>query len=262
MVMMDHATIIANDINCVSCHADLVEGTGRVTRRDCQNCHDQQRYIEDFDQLTTEVVRDYHRIHAAGQHARCNDCHQLIQHELKPIADPTDTQALLSPVREDCEHCHPGHHCQQIELLLGRGGFVEDAVGMANPMAGLRVNCRACHTKSGIDPKGEAIITSTLESCRGCHSEDYQELFASWQNSIAARLDESNTILARVEQQLTSATKPYDQNWIEAERLFKRAKNNIHFVSTAGGLHNKNYAMMLLDQAVVDLQRAHALLSP
>ncbi len=70
----------------------------------------QERYLKDFDNLTTEVVKDYHRVHAAGQRARCNDCHQMIEHKLLPLHQIHDAVALLSPVRQDCQHCHPNHH--------------------------------------------------------------------------------------------------------------------------------------------------------
>ena len=147
-----------------------------------------------------------------------------------------------------------------MELFRGHGGFVEDAAGVSSPMAGSRVNCRACHTKPGVDPKGEAVLTSTLESCRGCHAKDYQELFTRWQRGIAASLTESQTLSAAIKQRLMAATQPHDQNWTEADHLFKRAQHNIHLVATANGLHNKNYATMLLDQAIADLDKAHELL--
>jgi nitrate/TMAO reductase-like tetraheme cytochrome c subunit len=261
VITMNHATIIANNVNCSSCHSDLIHGTGVVTRRDCQNCHDQAKYLRDFDNLTTAVVEEYHRTHAAEQRARCNDCHQMIEHKLMPVAQPSDAAGLLAPVRQDCQHCHPDHHREQVELLLGRGGFVEGAGAMPNPMTGSRANCQACHTKEGADPKDEAVIKGTLDSCRGCHSMEYEQLFRQWQESIASRLQEGQTLLANVEQRLGpaatqapgAATQPAMD---EAHRLLERARRNIHLVRSANGIHNRNYALMLLDQAVSDLDRA------
>ena len=253
---MDHAMIVANDVSCGSCHTDLIHGNGQVARRDCEGCHDQARYLSDFDQLTTDVVREYHRVHAAGQNARCNDCHQLIDHKLTPLIDPYRAVALLAPVRQDCDHCHPEHHREQVDLLLGQGGFVEGAQGVANPMTGSRANCRACHTQAGADPKGEMVLTSTREACQGCHGEDYEELFARWREAIRARLDEAEQMLTSVEARLSEATSPPQRRDLEeARRLLSRARRNVQLVATANGLHNKNYALMLLDQAVIDLER-------
>jgi len=260
-VTMNHELIVKNNVNCASCHADLVQGTGQVNRSDCEDCHDQEYYLKDFNKLTTEVVREYHRIHAAGQHARCNDCHSLIQHQLTPTAETSDMVALLKPVRQDCQHCHPNHHREQIELLLGQGGFVSHTeAGIPSQMMGSRVNCRGCHNKGGADAKGEAVITGTAESCRSCHDEEYIQLFARWQRSIEARLTESQELLAKVEQRLAAVSTQPDRDLSEANQLLTRAGHNIRLVYTANGIHNKNYALMLLDQAVLYLEQAIKLL--
>jgi hypothetical protein len=257
---MDHTTMVANKVDCFGCHADLAHGTGQVTLRDCQNCHDQDRYLKDFSHLTADLVRDYHRAHTAAQRARCGDCHQAIEHKLKPLAELGDAAALLAPVRDACQQCHPEHHRQQMELLLGRGGFVGSAKGLPNPMTGSRINCQACHLEIGVDTVGGTVMSGTGESCRACHSEDYKELFHRWQTSLQTRLTESQTLLAAVEQRLQAAPQPAGRDLNEPGSLHARAKQNIRLVETADGLHNKNYAVLLLDQAVADLNRALKLL--
>ncbi len=251
--------ILANNVDCVSCHADLVHGTGTVSLRDCQNCHDQERYVKDFDRRAIDVVLNYHRTHAGGQHARCNDCHQVIDHRLLPVADPGQAEALLSPVRRTCQHCHPDHHQEQVNLLLGRGGFAGTAGGMPNPMTGSRTNCRACHVEPGADPKGEAVIRSTVAACRGCHGKDYEELFAGWQGQIRARLDDAKALLATVEKSLAATTQTAGRTVPEAAMRVDRARANIELVAKANGIHNRNYAMLLLDQAIGDLEEARKL---
>jgi len=259
-ITMDHATILANNVNCVSCHAELIHGTGQVARRDCQNCHDQERFVKDFDGRTTEVVRAYHRVHAAGQHARCNDCHQTIEHRLTEVAAGGDLEALLAPVRQDCQHCHPDHHREQVQLLLGQGGLPGEVPGVPNPMSGSRATCKACHTQHGEDPKGDLVVTSTLASCRGCHGEEYEQLFDRWKQSIQARLEEAQTLLGRVQERLAAASPAPGRDLNQATRLVSQARQNIHLVASANGIHNKNYALMLLDQAILDLDRASVLL--
>jgi nitrate/TMAO reductase-like tetraheme cytochrome c subunit len=281
---MNHSVVLANNVNCISCHSDLIHGAGEVTRRDCQNCHDQERYLKDLDHPTTQVVEDYHRVHAAAQRARCNDCHRLIEHKLLPMTDIHEAVSLLSPVRQDCQNCHPSHHREQVEMLLGQGGFVQGITSLPNPMTGSRANCRACHTARGADPKDEAVITGTLESCRGCHGQEYVKLFTQWKEGIAARLKEAQDLLASTEQRLAAAgwsgvlpasqpaperpgvspasrpvgtgAQPINADLREAIRLVDRARANIHLVATANGIHNKNYAMALLDQAIQDLDEA------
>jgi len=260
VITMDHAMILANNVNCISCHADLIHGTGEVTRRDCQNCHDQARYLKDFDRLTDAVVCDYHRVHAGGQYARCNDCHRLIDHKLIPLGDLREAETLLAPVRRACQHCHPEHHRPQVEMLLGQGGYTGLAKAMPNPMTGARANCDACHTQAGNDPTGEQVIKGTEASCRGCHGQDYSELFQQWRDEIRAKLADAEMLLVDVEKQLAAATQPAGRDLTHAVRLLARAKQNIQLVAAAGGIHNRNYALVLLDQADADLWNVRNLL--
>jgi nitrate/TMAO reductase-like tetraheme cytochrome c subunit len=260
-VVMDHAVVVENNVNCISCHADLIHGSGQVTRRDCQNCHDQDRFLQDWDQRTTKVVGHYHRVHAAGQRARCNDCHRVIDHKLIPLGDLQDAFALLAPVRQDCQHCHPDHHQEQMKLLIGEGGFTETGEVLPNQMVGSRATCSACHTEPGTGSKEQAVITGTVSSCRACHGDEYQELFGEWQDSIAARLREAESLRDNVQQRLAAASKPYDRDQLEADRLSRQAQQNIHLVAAGNGIHNKNYALVLLDQAVTDLERCQRILA-
>lgn len=259
---MDHATIVANGVDCRSCHDDLIHGTGRVTDRDCRNCHDQDRFLENFDGRTTETVRDYHRVHAAGQRARCNDCHTVIEHRLLDAVANGGPEALLSPVQQDCQHCHPNHHREQTKLLVGRGGFVEDVAGVANPMTGSRVTCRGCHLEPATDPHVGTVVTGTLTACRNCHSDDYEQLFDQWRHAIDARLTEATELLTATETRLKQAMEQSRPGVEPAGPLVTRARDNVRLVTNANGIHNKNYAMMLLDQAIIDLRKASSLLRP
>lgn len=259
-VMMDHTTILENNVDCVSCHSDLLHGTGTVTIRECTNCHDQARFMKDFESATADTVRAYHEVHAAHQHARCNDCHAMIDHHLVPAASPSDTESLLAPVRADCQHCHPNHHSEQVDVLLGRGGFAGDVAVLPNQMAGARASCRACHTASGEDEKGDPVVTSTLASCRGCHGDDYEQLFNEWKHAIHARLEEAQSVYEEAEALLAAANVSDDARDAASTRI-RRAAGNIHLVATANGIHNKNYALVLLDQAIADLDAAMALLA-
>jgi nitrate/TMAO reductase-like tetraheme cytochrome c subunit len=259
VVTMDHQTIIANNVNCVSCHVDLIHGSGDVTRRDCESCHDQARYLKDLDKRSVDVVREYHRVHAAGQRARCNDCHRLIRHELVPLDPTAGPAALLGPVRQDCEHCHPSRHREQVEMLLGRGGFSGSVPALPNPMTGSRANCRACHTQPGDDPEGAEVLRSTAASCRGCPGDEYETVFATWRQGIQARLDEARTLHQQVQKRLATATLPAGDT-ARVQELVNRSGRNIDLVYRANGLHNRNYALVLLDQAMSDLDEAQSLL--
>jgi nitrate/TMAO reductase-like tetraheme cytochrome c subunit len=78
---MDHAAVIAGHVDCVSCHANVVRGTGRVPRQRCAACHNLARYYEKFDaNLNVETVSHLHAVHTANLHASCTECHEEVRH--------------------------------------------------------------------------------------------------------------------------------------------------------------------------------------
>src|SRR5262249_15839757 len=111
---MDHREIISRGIDCASCHFDVVQGETKVTIRESTHCHDQDLFLKNFESRTTTTVQDYHQIHVAMQRARCPDCHRQIQHKLIEPTAVAGSAAPLKPVLDDCQHCHPSHHQEQV----------------------------------------------------------------------------------------------------------------------------------------------------
>ncbi|HVP11811.1 MAG TPA: NapC/NirT family cytochrome c [Phycisphaerae bacterium] len=254
-VLMDHRDIVARKIDCVSCHFDVIQGEATVSVRDCTHCHDQEYYWKDFETRTTDTVAEYHRAHVATQTARCLDCHRVIQHQLiNPVYVGTSAD-YLKPVLNDCQHCHPTHHLEQIELLMGIGG-AGVARPMPNAMFGSRINCRACHVKSATDMKGDALIKATESTCIACHGADYERLFEQWQNEIGTYLKEAEEALKRVDDRIEALNKAGTAIPDRVADLVKDARQNVEFVKAGNGLHNKNYALELLDIAIRDLDEA------
>lgn len=256
-VLMDHADIVRRGVDCASCHADVIRGDAAVTERDCQHCHDQARFLEEFATRTTETVRKYHAVHIARQKAHCFDCHRAVKHGLA-AGPPTMTDAgFLEPVLDDCKHCHPNHHREQVSLLAGTGGAgIPHA--LPNPMVGSRLNCRACHTEEGGDSKGDALVKATREGCIACHSADYLSLFDQWKFELSTYLQEAEASLARVEEDLKQrqVTSP------ETATLLEAIRQNLQLVRRGGGMHNRAFSLQLLDQARRDLARLEAPAAP
>lgn len=249
-VLMDHRDIVARDIDCASCHLDVVRGRASVSERECRHCHDQDRFLVDFAARNTETVERYHAVHVARQRARCEDCHQAVVHALLDPLRATPT-GFLEPVLNDCQHCHPGHHREQVQMLAGVGGLGVPR-DTPNAMLGSRLNCRACHVQAGEGVKGEAVIRATQQACVACHSDDYARLFDQWRSEMGALLEETQALLARVQRAAAALPALPDDlgERIEAARL------NVQFVANAGGMHNRHFALQLLDAARRELEAA------
>jgi nitrate/TMAO reductase-like tetraheme cytochrome c subunit len=258
-VLMDHEDIVRRGVDCASCHLDVLRGDARVSERECTHCHDQARFLDEFATRTTETVRKYHEAHVAGQRAHCFDCHRAIQHGLIDASTTAATGGgFLEPVLNNCQHCHPNHHAEQVALLTGTGGVQVDH-STPSAMVGSRLNCRACHTEVGEGGKGDAVMRAARQSCVACHSDEYMKMYDSWKREIETYLVESEARLARSEKAAA------DRGVDVAERvnlLLSAARSNIHLVRAGGGLHNRAYALQLLDMAGQQLSQAEQLLPP
>lgn len=252
---MDHSVIIEKGVDCRSCHADLVKGTGRVSRDRCAACHDLARYFTEFDQAPgPETVTTLHDKHVAELYAACTDCHDPIEHRLKPKDAMQMAGGFLEPIRENCAHCHPNHHLVQVEMLIGRAPPPIPAGG-ANAMFGSRVNCLGCHTRSTVDQKGAAVIEATKQACVICHAKDYQELFDQWISALDTRTGEVTDLLARVDAAVARRGGA-ERVGPEAGKALQNGRQALGFVAAAKGIHNRNYALTLLDYAEVQLLEA------
>ncbi len=253
--MMDHRDIVERGIDCASCHLDVIQGTATVSIRECRHCHDQDHFTKDFENRTTETVEDYHRAHVAAQSAQCGDCHRSITHRLIDPMLVASSSSFIEPVVNDCQHCHPNHHREQVELLKGTGGH-GIALAMPNAMFGSRMNCRGCHSKSGSDFKGDPLVEATEATCVACHSEDYRNLFQQWVVEIKTYTDETASAIARVEQRRSTLVDAGRTLPRSIEDAIAEARFNLHLVKTGNGVHNKHYALQLLDLSIRGLDQA------
>lgn len=246
---MDHAVIIANNVDCVSCHADLIKGTAVVDRQQCESCHDLPRYFEEFDgDLNTTLVAALHQTHTSNLHALCADCHDPIEHQLGPKHLALAGEGFLEPIRTNCVHCHPNHHQAQVAMLAGKG---PDAVpsGAANAMFGSRVNCLGCHVSAGEGAKGLTVVKATKQACVVCHSQDYEQLFDQWLSRLAAGIKDVKHLESQAAKQLAAVGDDRPAARREAQATLAKGRAALAFVEQAEGIHNRNYALELLDYA-------------
>jgi len=259
--MMDHQEVVRRNIDCASCHLDVIRGESPVTERECAHCHDQRSYLTAFASRTTEQVEDYHRVHVTAQRARCPDCHQPIQHGMIEPTYVASRSGFIDTVLANCDHCHPNHHHEQVELLMGVGGEGV-ASPMPNAMFGSRINCQACHTQAGSDFKGDALVKATADTCVACHGEDYRALLDQWIHEISSHLQEADDVFQRLNKRLESLRARGQKVPEEVNVLARQASANLHLVRAGNGIHNKNSAFNLLDVARASVRRAEDLLPP
>lgn len=231
-------------IDCANCHLHQVKGRGEVAKEKCLDCHENSKDLwKDF-----KNKRVMHKEHVAKQTASCFNCHEPIEH--RRLKHFTYIDASL----ESCRICHPNPHQYQAILLRGRG--LEGIEGEF-PVKHHEVNtlCISCHTKESHDKLGRKVRVFDEKSCIDCHEEKTPESLKKWKEEIESSLKEVKIletkvkeILEKIKPQITP--KEHEEVW----RRYRRAKQFINVVEGGGGIHNKKFAIMLLDIAMIELE--------
>lgn len=260
LVKMNHTQILANNVGCISCHADALREDSDVTRRDCERCHDQPRFLKDWkDPPSLEMVTQYHSVHITQQRAKCVDCHSEIKHKLLPDGGDSGN-GFFASVLSKCTQCHPNHHASQVNLLLGRGG---NSVPKSAPnlMFGSRTNCTGCHVELSHDAHGSNVVKATQDACIACHGDRHSTTFEKWKQGLELVLEDA-------EQAYSAARKRFDEQIDappdareKAAKLLDAARDDLILVKSGNGLHNVTYAMELLDGVMELCRKASAALA-
>jgi len=125
----DHIFVLDNDIDCNSCHGEMVVGDGAVLESRCNTCHAD---IGKISQMSDDEFM--HKMHITDHKVECENCHLPIQH--KSIARTKD-------IFPECQGCHNTPHQAQIDLFTGTGG--KSVTSHPSSMFTAGLNCQACH---------------------------------------------------------------------------------------------------------------------
>ncbi|MBC8413565.1 MAG: NapC/NirT family cytochrome c [Nitrospira sp.] len=242
-----HAKLEKSKVACQSCHYQIIQGEGNIKKDDCFNCHEYSE--EKVKQAGDKKLM--HQEHVSAQNAKCFDCHLQMQHK------ETD---FLERARSDCFTCHPDHHVHQKNLLTGTGGKGMDKEYPIMHHT-VKVNCFACHTRDSKDAKGVKVMKGNTDTCISCHSEREGNLPLKWMEDILDILEEADEMEKEALRALEKAKGNVDEKTIaRAMVMISEAQENMRIVWAGGGVHNKKYAVLLLDIALEKLDDAVALL--
>ena len=134
-------------------------------------------------------------------------------------------------------------------LLVGaeRGGVSSTP----NQMFEVRTNCLGCHEKTK-EIKGQKQLVASVEICVECHSKEHIKMLAEWKIEIKEKLAE----YSEVKDELRSILKQKTKTKISPE-IIEKTKKALHdgdlnrrIVKFGNGVHNKKYAIMLLNDAI------------
>jgi len=127
---------------------------------------------------------------------------------------------------------------------------------MPNAMFGSRVNCLGCHTTPATDPKGMPLIEATRQACIACHSENYDKLLDLWISRLDAGVKDARFLSTKAAKRLEELGESQLATRNQASRIIQQGNSALQFVDSFKGIHNRNYALELLDYASEKFNKA------
>ncbi|MCU7846117.1 MAG: NapC/NirT family cytochrome c [Candidatus Thiodiazotropha sp. (ex Monitilora ramsayi)] len=235
-----HQTIQEAGVTCESCHFEVVKGggeidTGNVVSNGCLTCHNRS-------QTLLAAAADKELMH--GKHipekADCFDCHSVIEHKNR-----TDH---LDFVREDCRLCHADQHKYQ-RLLLAGSAVDEGISGPPHLMYEVNTNCMACHLKKTVN-RGHDVRTAAGDTCAACHTEQHRQMLLDWKASLEKEVADAGEIEQEAVQLLDEhGFRLEKEKRQEVEAMVTKGSELLNIVRYGNGVHNKKYAITIIDGA-------------
>lgn len=218
----DHGDVKRFNMQCFSCHSQVVQGQGEVPKERCYSCHGDQKRLQRFSE--TEFL---HQKHVTDHKIECLHCHNEIQHK---------TALALEPVSTSCGACHRDGHSAARDLYAGIGG--KGVPPMPSTMYQAGINCAGCHVLP-IDTGETAAFKPTDVNCMSCHGPRYSKVLGRWKALVSERLERVKGELSNTRSRF--ALKPHQ------EGPLSDAWANVELVERGGGTHNVEYTLALLD---------------
>ncbi len=236
-LVVDHDQYVRDRISCVSCHGNVVTGTGEADPAMCKNCHNEPDRFNRYDE-----VERMHVVHITDNKVECQQCHTSIEHRIVE---------LQPDLALDCRGCHDKAHEAQRRLYAGLGGH--GTPNAPSQMFLARVSCDGCHEKAA-KLKGHANVKVADDaSCMSCHGIRYANMLPSWKRGMEERVERVVPIVASARAAMGPVNTPQRQI---ADSLLRQAEENLELVRVGKPAHNVTYADQLLRASLALVRQA------
>lgn len=242
-----HQTLERAGVACESCHLEVVEGTGAietgsVNSNGCLSCHN---WLPDRIARSSDDRILMHDKHVATRRADCFDCHRPIRHDAN--------SDYLDSVRTACVLCHEDQHRYQ-RLLLAGAARGEDIPETPSLMHVVKTNCTGCHIDE-VHAKGRVVKTGSGKACAECHTDEHEQMLEDWKDTLAKEVEFIREVEAEAVAAIAAARGRVSEEALgEAEAMLQGGRETLWIVEYGNGVHNKKYAIMLIDQALTSFE--------
>jgi predicted CXXCH cytochrome family protein len=155
-------------------------------------------------------------------------------------------------VRDSCLACHPEPHRKQ--LFITAGQKLEGVLAAPSPHETARASCLACHREQGITKKGQRVLKASDKICISCH-QGRTTLLKDWKDELEKEVKYTREVEQEAVQALKEAKpKLTKEKLAEAKKMLAEGRGHLNMVRFGNGVHNKKYAIMLLDAAITSFE--------
>ncbi|MFQ5439319.1 MAG: hypothetical protein ACE5DK_10885, partial [Paracoccaceae bacterium] len=134
---------------------------------------------------------------------------------------------------------------------------------MAQPnlMSKVNTNCMGCHLQKDLR-NGHAVQVGSPGACAGCHTEGHKKILADWKKQLKGEVADAVEFAAEAEDALAAArTNGTDEETLrKAGDMIAAGQEFVTIVRIGNGVHNKKYAITILDEAFGNFEDAIDLL--
>jgi hypothetical protein len=118
----------------------------------------------------------------------------------------------------------------------------------------VKTNCLGCHLEERT-VKGEKVAHGSAKACAACHTEKHEGMAKQWMDQVKEELESALDIEKEAEQAIKDAGgKVSTEKLNEAKVMLQKGQKNLRLVEYGGGVHNQKYSIMLLDDAMNNLE--------
>ncbi len=272
-----HQVLKDAKVSCGSCHYDVIQASGRakyeayfekgvlktalvmgagdIKKGNCFTCHDQTKALKEV--ANKKLM---HAKHVTVKNARCFDCHQVIRHKKSVVeqavaAKAEDKKTMVQKpmserfITDSCLACHPGPH--QLQRQLAEGMKRKDVPATPGFHFKARATCLACHLEQQFTKKGTPVLMASAKTCAGCHP-GREKLLKDWKTDLENMTKDTLEVQKEALDALSAAkAKLAEPKLAEARNMLEDGQENLKMVQFGNGVHNKKYALYLLDAAMI-----------
>jgi hypothetical protein len=136
----------------------------------------------------------------------------------------------------------------------------EEISGSPHLMFEVNTNCMGCHLKKTVN-KGHDVRTASGDTCAACHTEKHRDMLDNWKDTLVSEVSDAEEVEAEVSALLKEVENDLNQEQLkQVNSMIAEGAELLNIVRVGNGVHNKKYAITIIDGAFGKFEDAIELL--